>query len=71
VDLPPERDPLLKAADCELIQQVRQEVLPLFATRNVEGSTTCEPRLIVPGSTQLKAQVLVADRGTPVAAAGH
>ena len=71
VDLPPERDPTQRAADCELIQQFRQQVLPLFTTREVAGNTTCEPRNIVPGSTGLKVQVLVADSTTPAAAAAR
>jgi hypothetical protein len=31
------------AGDCELIEQFRDTVLPLFATRNVESHTTCIP----------------------------
>ncbi len=71
VDLPPERDPTQRAADCELIQQFRQQVLPAFTARDVAGNTTCEPRNIVPGSTGLKVQVLVADSTAPAAAAAH
>jgi len=33
----------LGAGDCELIEQFRDTVLPLFATRNVENHTTCIP----------------------------
>ena len=71
VELPPERDPTQRAADCELIQQFRQQVLPAFTARDVAGSTTCEPRNIVPGSTGLKLQVLVTDSIAPPAAAGR
>lgn len=71
VDLPPERDPTLRAADCELIQQFRQQVLPLFAARDVAGNTTCEPRNIVPGSTGLKVQVLMAGPTAPSTAAAR
>jgi hypothetical protein len=33
----------LGAGDCELIEQFRDTVLPLFATRNIENHTTCIP----------------------------
>jgi hypothetical protein len=33
----------LGTGDCELIEQFRDTVLPLFATRNVENHTTCIP----------------------------
>jgi hypothetical protein len=56
-----ERDPVGAAADCELIGQIKQKILPLFATRNVDYSSTCEAHQLVPGGTRLKAEVLVAD----------
>jgi hypothetical protein len=56
-----ERDPVDAAADCELIGQIKQKVLPLFATRNVDYRATCEAHQLVPGGTRLKAEVLVAD----------
>jgi len=56
-----ERDPVGAAADCELIGQIKQKVLPLFATRNVDYRATCEAHQLVPGGTRLKAEVLVAD----------
>jgi hypothetical protein len=55
------RDPVDAAADCELIGEIRQKVLPLFATRNVDYRATCEAHQLVPGGTRLKAEVLVAD----------
>ena len=33
----------LGTGDCELIEQFRQSVLPLFTTRNVDDHTTCVP----------------------------
>jgi hypothetical protein len=33
----------LGLGDCELMEQFRQQVLPMFATRNVVGNTTCIP----------------------------
>ena len=68
IDLQAGRDPAEFAGDCELIQQVRQHVLQLFATRNVVANTTCVPRARVIGSTELKADVLVADAGPQSAA---
>jgi hypothetical protein len=60
---PYEHDPVDAAADCELIGQIKQKVLPLFATRNVDYRSTCEAYHLVPGGTRLKAEVLVADEG--------
>jgi hypothetical protein len=61
IDLLANRDPVDTAGDCELIEQIRQKVLPLFATRNVDYSSTCEPHQLLIGATRLKAEVLVAD----------
>src|SRR5437016_11159442 len=58
---PNDRDPIDAAADCELIGEIRQKVLPLFATRNVDSLPTCEAHRLVPGGTRLKAEVLVVD----------
>ena len=55
------RDPVDAAADCELIGQIKQKVLPLFATRSVDYSSTCERHHLLVGATRLKAEVLVAD----------
>jgi hypothetical protein len=33
----------LALGDCELMEQFRQQVLPMFATRNVVSNTTCIP----------------------------
>jgi hypothetical protein len=35
--------PELGLGDCELMEQFRQQVLTMFATRNVGGNTTCVP----------------------------
>jgi hypothetical protein len=61
VDLTASRDPLDVAGDCELIEQIKEQVLPLFTTRNVQYQSTCIPNQLQVGSTQLKAEVLVAD----------
>jgi hypothetical protein len=61
VDLGASRDPLDFAGDCELIEQIKQRILPLFSTRNIEYRSTCIPNELQIGGTQLKAQFLVAD----------
>ena len=33
----------LQIGDCELVEQFRQQVLPMFTTRNVQSNTTCIP----------------------------
>jgi hypothetical protein len=33
----------LSTGDCELVEQFRHNVLPMFTTRNVQDSTTCIP----------------------------
>ncbi len=33
----------LRTGDCELVEQFKSNVLPMFTTRNVESQTTCVP----------------------------
>ena len=33
----------LRTGDCELVEQFKTAVLPMFTTRNVQGNTTCIP----------------------------
>jgi len=61
VEISTDRDPLREAGDCELIEQVKTRVLPLFTTRNVEYRSTCIPHELQIGGTVLKAEVLIAD----------
>ena len=61
VDLTPDRDAVSAAGECELIEQVRQSILPLFATRNVEYSSNCVPHQLQNGAARLRAEVLVPD----------
>jgi hypothetical protein len=63
------REPLRAAGDCELTEQIKQSILPLFTTRNVEYKSTCVPHQLTPGGTTLKADVLVAVPGPQVPAA--
>ena len=61
VEISTDRDPLREAGDCELIEQVKSRVLPLFTARNIEYRSTCIPNQLQVGGTQLKADVLIAD----------
>jgi hypothetical protein len=61
VEISTDRDPLREAGDCELIEQVKPRVLPLFNARNVDYHSTCIPHQLQIGGTQLKAELLIAD----------
>ncbi|HTX24036.1 MAG TPA: hypothetical protein VMD03_05225 [Steroidobacteraceae bacterium] len=50
---------------CELLDQVRRRILPLFTTRNVQYQSTCSPRQLIVGGTSLRLEVLVPDTGNP------
>lgn len=45
--------------DCELVEQFRDQLLPMFTTRNVNNRTRCEPHEINPGDLNLEFEVLV------------
>jgi hypothetical protein len=53
--------PLEAAGQCELLEQVKQHILPLFSTRNVDFKSTCVPHELTVGGTSLQAQVLKPD----------
>jgi len=57
-----DRDPLSEAGDCELVEQIKQSLLPLFATRTIDYRSSCIPHQLQPGGTWLKAEVLISDR---------
>jgi hypothetical protein len=61
VEIAPRGDPLLAAGDCELTEQIKERILPLFTTRNVEYSSTCIPFQLQVGGTRLKTEVLVSE----------
>lgn len=71
VDVLARHDAVNAAADCELIRQIREKVLPLFATRDVDYSAICQANTLLPGATRLKAEVLVPESGTPAETASH
>ena len=60
---------LSEAGECELVEQVKQKVLPFFSTRNVDLKNNCVPHQLSPGGTLLSAEVLAPDQ-MPVRAAG-
>ncbi len=51
----------IDSGECELVEQIRHKILPMFATRNVELKTTCVPHQASPGRPILKLEVLAAD----------
>ena len=69
VELSTDRDPLREAGDCELLEQVKAHVLPLFTGRNVDYRSTCVPHQLQIGGTVLKAELLIADDQQPGAKA--
>jgi hypothetical protein len=64
VDLTKSRDPLRVAGDCELIEQIKLRILPLFTTRNLEYRSNCVPNQLQLG-TILKVEVLIPDTPPP------
>lgn len=73
VDLRLDRDALSESGDCELLEQIKQSILPLFTTRNIKYSSTCVPHQLSVGGTTLRADVLVSDApdANPVGTAAH
>jgi hypothetical protein len=49
------------SGECELVEQIRHSIVPLFATRNVDLQTSCIPHQASATRPSLKMQVLVAD----------
>jgi hypothetical protein len=60
-----DRDPVWEAGDCELLEQIKQRILPLFTTRNVDYVTNCIPNQLQPGGTRLSAELLFPDAKEP------
>lgn len=61
VKLPYRETAINGAGQCELLEQVKQKILPLFTTRNVDLRATCVPHQLQLG-TQLQAEVLITDQ---------
>jgi hypothetical protein len=49
------------SGECELVEQIRHSIVPLFATRNVDLKTSCIPHQASATRPSLKMEVLVAD----------
>ena len=49
------------SGECELVEQIRHSIVPLFATRNVDLQTSCIPHQASATRPSLKMEVLVAD----------
>jgi len=60
VDLHLDKDPVWEASDCELLEQIKQKILPLFATRHVDFASNCVPHQAYLG-TRLAAELLFPD----------
>ena len=72
VDLLADRNVVDAALDCELISQLKQDVLPLFTARHVDYSAACAANKALIGGTRLKADVLVPDQdAVPKSASAH
>jgi hypothetical protein len=70
VKLKLDRSSVSEAGECELVEQVKQKVLPVFTTRNVDLRNNCVPHQLTPGGTLLTAEVLAPDQTQPSTAAG-
>ncbi len=53
----------LTPGDCELAEQIRGKVLPLFTTRNLKAQTICVPHQEPPGNIEFTVDVLVLAKG--------
>lgn len=49
------------SGECELVEQIRQKIVPSFAARNVDLQTTCIPHQATAARPILKMEVLVPD----------
>ena len=49
------------SGECELVEQIRQTIVPLFATRNVDLKTDCIPHQASATQPTLRLEVLAAD----------
>lgn len=54
----------VRLGDCELVEQFRDKVLPMFTTRNIDSRMTCVPNQLSGSAINLKFEVLT---GVPVA----
>jgi hypothetical protein len=59
----------LSTGDCELVEQFRANVLPMFTTRNVVSGSTCIPHELSGSTVDLKFEAFSANPGPPATAA--
>jgi hypothetical protein len=52
----------MDSGECELVEQIKSAILPLFATRNVELSANCIPHQASASRPVLKLEVLAVDQ---------
>jgi hypothetical protein len=52
----------LALGDCELTEQFRDNVLPMFTTRNLDNHTTCVPHQLSGSTINLKFESFVSER---------
>lgn len=71
VKLPYRQSGINAAGQCELLEQFKKTVLPLFTTRNVELVATCVPHQLSPLGTKLQADVLVTNQKERQASSGE
>jgi hypothetical protein len=66
VDVKLDISPLGESGQCELVDEIKHQILPLFTTRNVEFKPNCVPHKLSPRPTHLSAEVLAAaeEQGT-------
>ncbi len=62
VKLPYRETGINAAGQCELLEQFKKTILPLFTTRNVDLHASCVPHQLEPVGTQLQADVLITDQ---------
>jgi len=62
VDVRLDRDPLGQSGSCELLEQIKQKILPQFTTRDVDFASNCVPNQLSAGGNWLRADVLIADQ---------
>ena len=63
------------SGQCELLEQIKQHILPLFPARNVQFKSLCVPHELFAGGTSLRVEVLMPDRrstgASPQASGAH
>jgi len=62
VKLPYRETGINAAGQCELLEQFKRTILPLFTTRNVDLRASCVPHQLEPAGTKLQADVLITDQ---------